>query len=362
MAVKVADSRADRLTALLAEQSVDLLLVTDLTNLHYLTGFTGSNGLAVVGKDLRLFVTDFRYQEQIKSEVTGFDTVIAGQGLFKTTVDRLKQLGQQVLGFDGGELTFTQHKQLAGLLPENIELKACDGLVSKLRAVKDQSEIAKIKAAAELANSLYSWICEVGLVGKSEVAVVNELEHRMRTLGASGPSFASIVAAGANGALPHAQPGSEEIPKDTLVVLDFGLVLDHYCSDCTRTFATGELPEQAQEIYSVTKEAQERSLEAVRAGIAGAEVDAIARNIINDNGYGEHFGHGLGHGVGLEVHEAPSLSKASKDTLVTGNVVTVEPGIYLPAKYGVRIEDLVVVEEQGYELLTEFTKELTVVG
>jgi len=356
------EQRVERLVSLLAKQGLDLLLITDLTNLHYLTGFTGSNGAAVVGQDRRVFITDFRYEEQIKSEIKGFDTAIADRGLFKAVSSQLESSGEVTVGFDGAELTVTEHKRLSQLLPKNIQLKQCDGLVSSLREVKDSVELEKIRAAAELADSLYSWIAEVGLVGKSEKSVATELEHRMRLLGATGPSFDSIVAAGPNGALPHAQPSDQIIEKDTLVVLDFGVVLDHYCSDCTRTFATGELSSEAAEIYSVALAAQQLALESVCAEVAGAAVDATARKLITDQGYGKYFGHGLGHGVGLEVHEGPSLSKTSSDTLKVANVVTIEPGIYLPERCGVRIEDLVVVTDSGYELLTKFTKELTVVG
>jgi len=201
-------------------------------------------------------------------------------------------------------------------------------------------------------------------VGRSERDVAIELELRMRRLGAEAPSFPSIVAAGARGALPHAQPREEEIPRDVLVTIDWGALHEGYCSDCTRTYATGEgISALAREVYEIVLSAQERSLAAVAAGLSGREVDAVARQVIEQAGHGEHFGHGLGHGVGLEIHEAPRLSRtASEEPLLVGNVVTVEPGVYLPGELGVRIEDLVVVGEMEPDVLTSLPKALAIVS
>jgi Xaa-Pro aminopeptidase len=238
---------------------------------------------------------------------------------------------------------------------------AAGRLVERLRTVKDADEVARIRAAAELADECFREVVERGVVGRREREVAFELETAMRLRGAE-PSFPSIIAAGPNGALPHAEPGEAEIGRDTLVVMDWGALLDGYCSDCTRTLATGTIGAAMEEVYELVRATQEASLGEVVPGAAGADVDGFARDRISDAGHGERFGHGLGHGVGLEVHEGPTLSRLSKDTLAAGNVVTVEPGVYLPGEFGVRVEDLVVVGEDGPEILSSFPKELTRVG
>jgi Xaa-Pro aminopeptidase len=241
-----------------------------------------------------------------------------------------------------------------------VELVAAGKLVEGLRAVKEPGELDAIRAAAALADEIFEGVAERGLAGRTERDVAVELETEMRRRGAE-PSFPSIVAGGANGALPHASPGDDEIARDALVVVDLGCELDGYCSDCTRTFATGSIPDEARAVYDLVLETQVATLGEVRAGAAGAEVDGFARERIDAAGHGERFGHGLGHGVGMVVHEEPTLSRLSKDTLAAGNVVTVEPGVYVPDEFGVRIEDLVVVGDDGPEVLSGFPKELTAV-
>jgi Xaa-Pro aminopeptidase len=266
------------------------------------------------------------------------------------------------LGFDDGALTVKQHARLRELLGERWELVECGGEVEQLREVKDDGEIARIRAAAKLADEALSGLLEAGIVGRTEREVAIELELRMRRLGASAASFPSIVASGAHGALPHAEPRDEPVPKGVLVTIDWGCLLDGYCSDCTRTYATGSISEDAVEVYELVRLAQQSALEAVRPGPAGREIDAVAREIIERAGHGEHFGHGLGHGVGMEVHEGPRLSRtAGEQALRSGNVVTVEPGVYVPGRLGVRIEDLVALTTDGYEVLTGLPKELTIV-
>jgi Xaa-Pro aminopeptidase len=236
--------------------------------------------------------------------------------------------------------------------------------VQSLRAVKDAQEIAKIAAACKLADEALEAILQDGLVGRTEREIASSLEQRMRDLGAEDASFSSIVASGPHGALPHAEPREEKVAKDVLVTIDWGARYDGYCSDCTRTVATGEgISDHAREVYELVLAAQEAGLAAVKAGPSGKEVDAAARDVIEAGGHGEHFGHGLGHGVGLEIHEGPRLSRmAPNDPLVEGNIVTVEPGVYLPGELGVRIEDLVVVREGSQDVLTRLSKALTVVS
>jgi Xaa-Pro aminopeptidase len=344
----------------LAGRELDALLVTDRANLRYLTGFTGSNGYAVVGPGVRRFVTDFRYVERARGEVPDFDREQGPQEILGALADGWRD-GPIRLGFDDGSLSVRAHARLRETVPERLELVAAGGVVEGERAVKEPGEIERIRAAAALVDDVYGWVREQGLVGRTERSVAVALEHRMRELGAEGPSFDSIVAAAENGALPHAEPRDVAIPRDTLVTLDIGARLDGYCSDCTRTWATGTLPEALEEAYALVLRAQLAGVAAVRPGPLGREVDAVARDLIEAAGHGEHFGHGLGHGVGLEVHEAPRLGRGSETALAAGNVVTVEPGVYLPGVGGVRIEDLVVVTEDGAEVLSGTGKELVVV-
>jgi Xaa-Pro aminopeptidase len=234
---------------------------------------------------------------------------------------------------------------------------AAGEVVEGLREVKDESELSAMRAAAELADELYEYLRERGLAGRTELEVARELEREFRERGAE-PSFPPIVASGAHGARPHAEPRDVEIERDTLVVVDMGAKLDGYCSDSTRTFATGQLDDEALEVYELVRTAQEAGLEAARAGVACRDVDAAARDLIDAAGHGERFGHGLGHGVGLEVHEGPRLTKTAEGELRAGNTVSVEPGIYLPGRFGVRIEDLVAVTDDGPEIMTPFPKAL----
>jgi Xaa-Pro aminopeptidase len=362
--------RAERLATELSERELDVLLVATPVNVRYLTGFTGTNGLALIYTEeaaTHRFLTDFRYTTQSAAQVPdSFDReIVAGEmleGVVEVLISSRDRGGR--LGFDDASLTVKQHVRLSELLGSEWELVPCAGAVERLRAVKDAGEIDRIRAASRLADEALRETLAAGVVGRSERDVALELELRMRRLGAEGASFPSIVAAGAHGALPHAEPRAREIPKDTLLTIDWGALHEGYCSDCTRTYATGEgISTRAREIYELVLAAQEQALAAVKAGPNGKEVDAVARDLIEAAGEGEHFGHGLGHGVGIEVHEGPRLSRlASEDPLLAGNVVTVEPGVYLPGRLGVRIEDLVVVRKDGQEVLTRLSKELTVVA
>jgi Xaa-Pro aminopeptidase len=353
--------RAGRLETLVAERELDALLVTDLVNVRWLTGFAGSSAAALVGEGLRRFVTDFRYLTQAAEQIGPEWGREIASDLLERVAEGLPRGGALRLGFDDAHLTVKQHARLAGLVPDAVELVAAGGIVEELRAVKDAGELDAIRAAARLADAALEEVLEGGLAGRTERDVALELEIAMRRRGAEAASFAPIVAAGGHGALPHAVPRDVEIPAGTLVVVDWGAQLDGYASDCTRTFATGPLDPRDRDVYDLVLRAQEAALEAVRPGPTGREVDAVARAIIDGAGHAEHFGHGLGHGVGLEVHEGPRLSKQGKDPLVAGHVVTVEPGVYVPGQVGVRIEDLVAVTEDGHEVLSGLPKALRVV-
>jgi Xaa-Pro aminopeptidase len=356
--------RPTRVSEQLAERGLDALLVTHLVNVRWLTGFTGSNGLALVGVgEQRLFLTDFRYLTQAGEQLdAGWRREIAPE-ILQTSASFVGGDGAPVrLGFDDATLSVKDYESLKGKLAEGVELVPAGGLIEELRAVKDADEQAKIRAAAKLADDALTEVLSRGLAGRTERDVALDLEVTMRKAGAEAVSFSPIVASGAHSALPHASPRDVEIPKNTLVTIDWGAQLDGYASDCTRTYATGpDLDPRDREVYELVLRAQLESLAAVRAGAGGREVDAVARDVITAAGHGEHFGHGLGHGVGAEVHEGPRLSQRSEATLETGQVVTVEPGVYVPGAIGVRIEDLAIVTDDGAEVLTSLPKDLQVI-
>jgi Xaa-Pro aminopeptidase len=348
--------RGDRLAGQLAGRELDRMLVTDLVNVRYLTGFGGTNGACICGSDTRLLLTDFRYTERAQAEVEGWDVVTVADDWLVGIAERLA--GRT--GFEDDHVSVRLLERLRGKLPDGVELVAAGGTVEKLRRVKDEVELEAIAAASALADEVWGWSLARGLRGRSEREVARAAEARIRELGGD-PSFPAIVATGPNGALPHAEPGEREIGDGELVVFDMGASLDGYCSDGTRTFATGEPGERARQVYEAVRGAQLAALGAVRAGVGGEELDAVARERIEAAGHGDRFGHGLGHGVGLEVHEGPRVSPRSEDVLEVGEVVTIEPGIYLPGELGVRIEDLVVVGAEGCRNLSGLPKDLQIV-
>jgi Xaa-Pro aminopeptidase len=358
-------TRADRVAAACAERELDALLVAEPFNLRYLTGFAGTNGLAVVGAGddgVRRFITDFRYVERAEHEVEGFDRLRGERDLLDSLEKALPDERPLRLGFDDAHVSVRTHRRLGEKLGEGVELVAAGGLVEDLRMVKEPGELERIAAAAALADEALEAMLERGLAGRTERAAALDLEDEMRHRGAQAPSFPSIIAGGPQGALPHAEARDVEIARDVLVIVDFGVLLDGYCSDCTRTFATGAVGDEATDVYQLVRRAQQAGLDAIRPGPTGQEADAVARSIIEEAGHGEAFGHGLGHGVGLEVHERPMVSKAGKDALARANVVTCEPGVYLSGRFGVRIEDMAVVTDDGARVLTSHPKELQVIG
>jgi Xaa-Pro aminopeptidase len=357
----VSGPRPGALAGLIAQEGLDALIVEGEANLRYLAGYTGSSGLALVRADggAPSFYTDFRYASQVAEEVDdAFECEIVTGELLDALAGSLR--GGRV-GFDDTRMTVSRRAKLGELAAPAVELVAAAGLPERLRAVKDEQEIERIAAAATLIDDVLGWLFSTPLSGRTERELAVSLEHEMRLRGASAPSFASIVAGGRHGALPHAKPRDVAIERGTLVTFDIGALFEGYCSDCTRTVAVGEPSALAREIYDVVLRAQLAGLDAIVPGVSGRDADAQARAVIEEAGYGERFGHGLGHGVGLEIHEAPRLSRTSTDqALLEGNVVTVEPGVYLPGELGVRIEDLVVVRAAGPQRLSNFTKELLV--
>jgi len=343
------NERVDRLRAALDEP----LLVSDPTNVRYLSGLASTNAALLVEPDrVRLF-TDFRYAERARA-VEGAEFVEAKRDLFQT----LSEVLSGRIGFEASSLTYERYARLhAG----GIDLVGRYGLVEELRAIKDEDELAAIRRAAEITNNAFERFAdEGGVVGKTERELAWRMEQLLHEADGDSAAFPVAVAAGPNTATPHTVPGERPVEKGEAVIVDAGCTVAGYCSDCTRTFATGPLPDELKRAYDVCLDAQLAGLAAVRAGASGRGVDAAARDRIEAAGFGEAFGHGLGHGVGLLVHEDPRLAQESRHTLAPGNVVTVEPGIYLPGLGGMRIEDLVVVREDEPEVLFHFTKELVV--
>jgi Xaa-Pro aminopeptidase len=347
-------TRADRLAAAVGEQGLDALVITNMPNLRWATGFTGTNGAAVIGPDIRVFFTDFRYVEQAEKQVPDFDRTRAGQSLLNDLAARLT--GR--VGFEDQWLSVRAFERLKSAADSGVELVGASGIVEGLREVKEPYEVETMRAAAGIADHAYEELAERGIGGRTEKEIAAALEVRMRELGAEDRSFPAIVASGAHGALPHAVPRDVAVERDTFMIVDMGCVVDGYCSDCTRTFATGSVSDEAMQVYELVASAQLAGLEAVRAGADCRAVDSTARDIIAAAGHAEHFGHGLGHGVGLEIHEGPRLAQTADGTLRTGNTVSVEPGVYLPGEIGVRIEDLVAVTDSGCDILTRFPKSL----
>jgi Xaa-Pro aminopeptidase len=343
-------ARVERLRVLLEEP----LLVTDPVNVRYLTGFVSSNAALLVDEERVRLYTDFRYA-RAAGAVEGVEPVEAGRHLVDDLAGRLS--GR--IGFESTHLTYRAYETLAA---GGLELVPRAGLVERLRAVKDEEELDRIRRAVAITDAAFERLAGERLVGRSEREVAWRLETLLREGGGEATAFPVVVAAGPTGSTPHAKPGDRKIGAGETIVVDAGCSIDGYNSDCTRTWAAGGLEGELREAYDVCLEAQAKGLEAVRAGRAGREVDAEPRALIDATRFRGAFGHGLGHGLGLLVHENPSLRPESDQTLEPGNVVTVEPGIYLAGRGGVRIEDLVVVRDGGAEVLTGVTKELVVVG
>ncbi len=342
--------RLDRLQASLEEP----LLVSSPINVRYLCGLDSSNAAMLIEPDRVQLFTDFRYAERAGA-IRGVETVQTRRNLYADLAERLS--GR--VGFETESLTHARFETLAA---GGLELVPRRGLVERLRQVKDSAELAAVRRSAAILNDAFARLAEEPFVGRSERDLVWRMAELFHEGGADDSAFSTAVGSGPTGASPHAVPGDKRIEVGETVVVDAGCRVNGYCSDCTRTFVTGQLPSELAEAYDVVLRAQLASLEAVVPGAEGKAVDRVARSIIEEAGFGDRFGHGLGHGVGLEVHEAPWLNaELGEEALVSGNVVTVEPGMYLPGLGGVRIEDLVIVSDDGPEVLTPFTKELVAV-
>lgn len=345
-----------KLRKALSEQNVDGLLITSGKNRRYMTGFTGTAGVAVVTADKALFITDFRYTEQAADQIKGFDIIEHKVPIVQEVAKQVENLGINRLGFEQDHLTYQVFDQYQQEL--KAEFVPVSGLVEKLRLIKSDDEIKILKEATEIADATFEHILTFIKPGVREIDVSNELEFFMRKQGAASSSFDIIVASGLRSALPHGVASDKKIETGELVTLDFGAYYKGYCSDITRTVAVGEINDDLRTIYDTVLQAQLRGMEGLKAGITGKQADALTRDYITEKGYGDYFGHSTGHGIGLDVHEGPGLSFRNNQALEPGMVVTVEPGIYVPNVGGCRIEDDAVITEDGNYSLSKSTKEL----
>jgi Xaa-Pro aminopeptidase len=347
-----------RLAALrntLTEHDLDAILVSQPENRRYLSGFTGSAGWLFISLERAILATDFRYFEQVGREAPDFELAKITTNLDKLLPDLVTDLDIRRLGFESQHVTVDQLHSWAQVA-EGVEWVPLKDAVERIRAVKDEDEIDALRRSVALTDAAFAHMLGVIERGMTEGATAWEIETYMRTHGASKVAFDLIVAAGPNGALPHARASDRIIRPGEPIVVDIGCVLDGYCSDMTRTFCLGEPSAKYLEVWDIVLQAQEAAEAFIHAGISGLEADSVARDLIAEAGYGEYFGHGLGHGVGLAVHENPRASQISDHTLEACMTLTVEPGIYLPGEFGVRIEDLVIVREDGVEILTRTPK------
>jgi Xaa-Pro aminopeptidase len=354
--------RQHRLQNLLAANRLDALLITHPANVRYVCGFTGSAGTVVISETKSVFFTDGRYKEQASLEVQGSRVVVARKAPLASAGEwvaaNAKKLGVKTLGIEAEHLTVGERFRLAKVLPSGLRLREAPPLVERARMIKDAEEIERLRAAEFLGASLFDVVLKAIRPGVKETEVAAELEYAARRAGADGMSFETIIASGPRSALPHGRASEAVIPASGFVVCDFGVILAGYCSDMTRTVYVGRPNDEMRRVYAAVREAQQAALDAVRAGVSAGEVDRAARKVLRHNGLAKHFTHSTGHGVGLEIHEAPRLAAGQNDVLQAGMVITIEPGAYLPGVGGVRIEDLVVVTDQGCQMLTPTGKEL----
>ncbi|MCR2803128.1 M24 family metallopeptidase [Paenibacillus soyae] len=353
--------RVKKLRGLLDEKGLEALLIASPYNRRYITGFTGSAGYALITSAESYFLTDFRYRVQAAEQLTGFQVIEHGTSPLEEIRALLEKSGIRKLGFEQEHVSYGEFIQWGGLLG-GIELVPAAGLVEKLRMIKDEAELQIMQEAADLADRTFKHITGVLATGMRETDIALEMEVFMRSHGATSSSFDTIVASGERSALPHGVASGRLIGVDEFVKLDFGAYYNGYCSDLTRTVVIGKPSEKHKEIYNIVLEAQLHALEHIRPGMSGLEADVLCRDIIAKYGYGDNFGHGTGHGLGMEIHEAPRLSRLSDTILTPGMTVTVEPGIYVPGFGGVRIEDDIVITESGIKILTSSPKDLICLG
>ncbi|MFW6162263.1 MAG: M24 family metallopeptidase [Planctomycetota bacterium] len=352
--------RVDRLRQALQDKGLPNLLVSDEANVTYLTGFTGDSTWLLVTEDRQRLLTDSRYTEQAGHEAPQCELVERKETLVKALGETLAQAEVSRLAFEADALAYATYEEIAEEL-DGVELLPARDLVEGLRQTKDETEVERVREAIAVAEGAFEEVVAALAAGQSERQVAVTLDHALRRRGARKGSFEACVAARERSSLPHAQPTDAVIQPGDTVLIDWGAEVDLYCSDCTRTLFLSRPDSRWLEIYGVVLAAQRKAIDAIRPGMELKAVDAVAREHIAAAGYGERFGHGLGHGIGLRVHEQPRLSRQAEGTVAAGNVVTVEPGIYIPGWGGVRIEDVIVVREDGAEVLTSLPSDLEAV-
>jgi Xaa-Pro aminopeptidase len=351
--------RVQQLRKQFPKLAIDAFLVMFPPHVRYLSGFSGSNALCFVSSDLQVLITDGRYIEQVRKEVKGWKIYITQDSLFEELrAQRMFRAGMRV-GIDGNTFILSQYRQLKKTFPKVKFLPKVDTL-ERLTAVKDEQEIGSIIKAVAITDRVFREILGILRPGIKEIDIAAELTYRQKTHGAEGDAFEAIVASGERGAMPHGRASTKKIRRGELVTLDFGCIVDGYHSDLTRTVAIGTPSPDARKIYGIVLEAQEAAIAQARAGMKAKELDAVARNSIKNHGYEKFFRHSLGHGIGLQIHEQPRVSMLSKAVLEPGNVITIEPGIYLPGFGGVRIEDDIVVRDGDPDILNRSPKDLLI--
>jgi len=353
--------RLELLRSLMSIRKLEAALFSNPVNIAYLSGFTGSSGCLLITAEKSCLFTDFRYLLQAQNEAKRFTVVDGGQSLWHKVAESLASSGINALTVEADHLTVDSYHRMTASLP-GVTVSAIPSLAAELRRIKSVEEQEALEAAALLTDRAFDHILPYLRPGVRERDVALELEFFLRRQGAAAVSFQFIIASGHRSALPHGVAGDKLLSYGDAVVLDFGCILNGYCSDMTRTVFVGSFSERQQQVYNAVLAAQERALAQIRAGITCGEADALARDVLAEHGLADYFGHSLGHGLGREVHEAPKVSAAANELLAAGMVISVEPGVYIGGEFGVRLEDVVVVQEKGVRNLTQSNKGLQVVG
>ena len=340
------------------EKELDGMIINNLKNVYYLTGFWGSNGTVFISRDRQVLVTDARYIIAAKQEVTGFE-IFAERDELAAIAKIAKDMGLSRIGFED-EISVSYYHRMQTAF-EGLELVPQTQFVEALRMIKDETEIETIRKACSISDQAFHDALEFIKPGKTEIEIANFLDFRMRELGAAGLSFDTILASGINSSKPHAHPMHKPVELGEAITMDFGCLYEHYVSDMTRTIYLGHVSDEQAEIYNTVLKANQALIDQAKAGLGFRDFDKIPRDIIVEAGYGEYFTHGIGHGIGLDIHEEPYFSQTSTEVIKSGMVLTDEPGIYIEGKYGVRIEDDILITDKGCELLTLAPKELIVI-
>ncbi|MCK9408823.1 MAG: Xaa-Pro peptidase family protein [Bacteroidetes bacterium] len=359
IASEIFSRRISSLRFAMSAQRLDAFVSSSLPTVRYLCGYSGSNGLLIVTGNRTYFLTDFRYQEIVKSDVVADRKIIGKGSLLQVATHQGIFSRLQKIGFEKDRLTVSALETVERFVGAK-RIVFTSGIVEQLRAIKDESEVAMLKSAFDISDTVFQKILGIITPGMSELELSAEISYLHKKFGAENDSFDVIVASGIRGSLPHGIATEKKIRNGEFVTLDFGCLYSGYHSDMTRTICVGKPTAKMKQVYNIVFDAQQRGCDSVREGITAKKVDLISRKHIRSSGYGKYFGHSLGHGVGLEIHELPRIAPKSSDILVSGNVITIEPGIYIPKKFGIRIEDTVVVRKEGCEVLTSSPKELII--